>query len=97
MSCKGDFVAGVIVGAAVGAIAGVLFAPVSGEETRACIAEKGEEIKELAAEMAEKGKEKSDEITNLSKDLIAKLRDRLPKTEEVQDVLDQAVQELSGD
>lgn len=40
-----DFLAGFIVGGAIGAIAGILLAPRSGEETRAQITERGIELR----------------------------------------------------
>jgi gas vesicle protein len=45
------FIAGIVVGAAVGALAGLLFAPDSGAETRKKISAKG---KEIADEMHKK-------------------------------------------
>jgi len=89
---KGDFLAGMIVGAVIGAALGILFAPASGTETRAQIVEKGTEIRDLAAE---KAKEKSESVLSATKELVARLRERLPKIKEVQDVLDQADEEVS--
>jgi gas vesicle protein len=68
----GDFVAGLLLGALIGAGLGLAFAPYSGEETRKRLAEKGEELKERAAEKTreawDKGKEavrqKGEEITS---------------------------------
>jgi gas vesicle protein len=92
MDNKGDFLAGMIVGAVIGAALGILFAPASGSETRAQVVEKGAEIRDLAKE---KAKEKSDSVVSATKELMAKLRERLPKIREVQDVLDQAAEEIS--
>jgi gas vesicle protein len=47
------FWTGVLVGGIVGAVAGVLFAPKSGEETRAMIGEKTGEWRDRAEELAE--------------------------------------------
>ncbi len=93
MDSKGDFLAGVIVGTVVGAVAGILFAPASGKETRTRIAEKGKDVKEQAVITA---KEKKEAVKSSSKDLINKLRDKLPQTKDVQDVLNDAEQDISS-
>ncbi len=85
--------AGVIVGAVVGAVAGILFAPASGKETRTKIAEKGVEVKEMAMDTA---KEKKESVVGSSKELIAKLREKLPKTKDIQDALDDAEKDVTG-
>jgi len=51
----GKFVAGALIGAAAGAIAGVLLAPKSGKETRADIANKAKEYAKTGKEYATKG------------------------------------------
>jgi len=51
MSMKaGDFLAGVFVGALIGAALGLLFAPESGEETRERVIEQARKLKEAASE-----------------------------------------------
>lgn len=92
MDNKGDFLAGVVVGAVMGAVVGILFAPASGRETRERIAEKGREVKEQAVDTARETKE---EITNTSKELLDKLKDKLPQSKDVQKVLEDAEKELS--
>ncbi len=92
MDNKGDFLAGVIIGTVLGAVAGILFAPASGRETRARIAEKGRDVKEQAVDTA---KEKKEEVVSASKDLIDKLKDKLPQTQETHDVRDDAEQDFS--
>ncbi len=92
MDNKGDFLAGVVIGAVMGAVAGILFAPASGKETRERIAEKGREVKEQAVDTAKDTKE---EIASASKELIAKLKDKLPKSKDIQDILDDLEKELS--
>ena len=92
MNNKGDFLAGVIVGTVVGTVAGILFAPASGKETRARIAEKGKDVKEQAVDVA---KEKKEAVVSASKELISKLKDKLPQTQDIQDVLEDAEQDLS--
>ncbi len=92
MSSKSDFFAGFIVGGLMGAAAGILLAPTSGEETRAQLIEKGKEYKEVASE---KAVEKSQEAIALTKELIADLKERFASSEEVQRVLDQVDEGLS--
>ncbi len=92
MDSKGDFLAGVVIGAVMGAVVGILFAPASGRETRERIAEKSREVKEQAVDTA---KEKKDEITTASRELLDKLKDKLPKSKDVQDILDDVEKELS--
>jgi len=93
MNGKGDFLAGVVVGTVIGAVAGLLFAPASGKETRERISEKGKEFKDVAVDRA---REKSEAVVSSSKDLISKLREKLPQSKEVQDVLDDAEQEINS-
>ena len=91
MNGKGDFLAGVIVGSVVGAVAGILFAPASGKETRERISEKGKEVKEVAVD---KAREKSEELKSSSQELISKLREKLPHNQEAQNALNDAEKEL---
>jgi len=50
---KGKFARGALLGALVGAVAGVLFAPKSGKETRDDIKKKGLEAKDVASDKFE--------------------------------------------
>ena len=52
-----DFLKGLLLGGLFGAIAGILYAPKSGEETREDIGRKAEEIMAKANELTERGKE----------------------------------------
>jgi gas vesicle protein len=58
----GDFLAGLIVGALVGAAAAILFAPQSGEETRAKIRERGIELQERAGELGTEARQRSADL-----------------------------------
>ncbi len=93
MDGKGDFLAGVVIGTVVGTVAGLLFAPASGKETRDRISEKGKEVRDVAVDRA---KEKSEAVMSSSKELITKLREKLPQNKEVQDALDDAEKELGS-
>ncbi len=84
MEGKGDFLAGVIVGALIGGVAGILLAPASGKKTREQIGEKGKEVKDLAVEKAQVKKEAAAEA---AKDLISRLKEKLPYNQEAQDAL----------
>jgi gas vesicle protein len=57
-----DFLAGFVVGALVGAAAALLFAPQSGEETRALIRDKGIELQERSVEMSEEARRRAQEL-----------------------------------
>lgn len=91
MDSKGDLLAGVIIGAVIGVLGGVLFAPAPGKETREKIVEKGLEVKEKTLQSAKEHKEVA---TEASRELIEDLRKKLPNTKDVQDALDAAKQEL---
>jgi gas vesicle protein len=58
----GDFLAGLIVGSLVGAAAALLFAPQSGEETRAKIRERGIELQERAGELSSEARQRSADL-----------------------------------
>lgn len=52
----GAFLTGLVLGGVIGAVVALLYAPQSGEETRAVIKEKGIEIKDKAVETAEEAR-----------------------------------------
>jgi gas vesicle protein len=60
--CAGDFLAGFLVGALVGAATALLFAPMSGEETRVMIREKGVELGQRADEMSIEARKRAEEL-----------------------------------
>ena len=47
---SGDFAAGVLIGAALGAAFALIYAPASGEETRSQVADRARKFKEAATE-----------------------------------------------
>ncbi len=57
----GAFMAGLLVGGAIGAILALLYAPQSGEETRALLLEKTTEVKEKASVSTEEARRKAEE------------------------------------
>ena len=61
-NCSGDFLAGFLVGALVGAAAALLFAPMSGDETRVMIREKGLELGHKADEMSLEARKKAEDL-----------------------------------
>ncbi|MBE7712852.1 MAG: YtxH domain-containing protein [Cyanobacteria bacterium SIG26] len=80
------FLAGFIVGGAIGALAGLLLAPKSGEETRKILADKAQEMAKRADETAKQIQtkaddvvsdlqKKGDEIKDKLQDLISKQKD----------------------
>ncbi|MCR4398341.1 MAG: YtxH domain-containing protein [Firmicutes bacterium] len=93
MNDRGDFLAGVIVGGLIGFAAGVLFAPASGRETRESIARKG---KELVDEAKERKDEVADAVRSKAKEMLRALKEKLPKTKEVREALEQVEKETPG-
>ena len=61
-ACTGDFLAGLFVGALVGAAAALLLAPQSGEETRTLIYDKGVELGQRADELSEEARQRAEEL-----------------------------------
>jgi len=74
MSEKREFVLGVLVGAAVGAVAALLYAPQGGEETRGLIRQKSTEARDKVAGVAGNVKEtvthKADELKTSTRELV---------------------------
>lgn len=82
----GKFITGFIVGGAIGAIAGILLAPKSGEETRKMLADQAKDVARRADETAKQIQSKADdalselqkkgdEIKNKLQDLMNKQKD----------------------
>jgi gas vesicle protein len=63
----GEFIAGFLVGALVGAAAAMLFAPQSGEETRVVIRDKGIELKDRAEELSTEARRRAEEAQSQAK------------------------------
>lgn len=60
----GKFLAGFIVGGAIGAIAGILLAPKSGEETRAMLADSAKDAMKKADETVKEIQSKADDVVS---------------------------------
>lgn len=60
----GKFLAGFVVGGAIGAIAGILLAPKSGEETRALIADTAKDMTQRANETVKEIQSKADDAVS---------------------------------
>ena len=58
------FLAGIIVGGAIGAIAGILLAPKSGEETRAMLADSAKDAARRADETVKEIQSKADDVVS---------------------------------
>ena len=78
----GFFLAGLLVGAALGAVAALLFAPAPGEETRELLSQKGIELKGKAKELSDEAKERAEALQ--AKSRIA-MEEKLAKLEEAVD------------
>jgi gas vesicle protein len=75
--CAGDFLAGFLVGALVGAATALLFAPLSGEETRGMIREKGVELGHKADEMSIEARKRAGELQIQAKEQAGVLQERV--------------------
>ncbi len=76
-SCAGDFVAGFMVGALVGAAAALLMAPMSGEDTRVFIREKGVELGQRADEMSGEARKRAEELQLQAKERAEALQEKV--------------------
>ena len=65
-----NFAIGFLIGAIAGVAIGFLYAPKSGKETRAMLAEKAGELKEKAGEVTEKAREAAMEAGKKVKDKL---------------------------
>ena len=79
----GKFLAGFAVGGAIGAIAGILLAPKSGEETRQLIADSAKDMARRADETAKQIQSKADdavsELQRKGEEIKGKLQDLIAK------------------
>ncbi len=69
----GAFLVGFVVGGLTGAVVALLFAPQSGEETRALIKDKSIEIRDRAATSAEDLIARAEELTKLARERASEL------------------------
>jgi gas vesicle protein len=80
------FIAGFVVGGAIGAIAGILLAPKSGEETRKILADTAQDMAKRADETAKQIQTKADDaVSDLQKkgeEIKEKLQDFISKQKE---------------
>ncbi len=70
----GLFFVGLLVGALSGAIAALLLAPQTGEETRTMIKDKSIELRDKAQQTAEQARAKTDEYVRQIKDQVQSVR-----------------------
>ena len=82
----GKFFAGFIVGGAIGAIAGILLAPKSGEETRALLADGAKDAMRRADETVKQIQSKADDVVSdmqrKGEEIKEKLQDLINKQKE---------------
>lgn len=80
------FLAGFVVGGAIGAVAGILLAPKSGEETRKLLSDSAQDIARRADETAKQIQSKADDaVSDLQKkgeEIKEKLQDLISKQKE---------------
>lgn len=90
----GEFIAGFLVGALVGAAAAMLFAPQSGEETRVVIRDKGIELKDRAEELSEEARRRAEEVQGQAKTRAQELSTQAKgKAKEIQTRVKEAIEE----
>lgn len=68
------FLAGFVVGGAIGAVAGILLAPKSGEETRKLLSDSAQDIARRADETAKQIQSKADDAVSDLQKKVKKLR-----------------------
>ena len=73
------FLAGFIVGGALGAIAGILLAPKSGEETRAMLADSAKDAARRADETVKEIQAKADDVVSDMQKKGGEIREKLQK------------------
>ena len=82
----GKFFAGFLVGGAIGAIAGILLAPKSGEETRAMLADGAKDAMKRADETVKQIQSKADDVVSdmqkKGEEIKEKLQDLINKQKE---------------
>ncbi len=90
----GEFLLGFIFGGLVGAVLALLFAPQSGEETRAQIKEAGIELQDRAMEFSDEMRKKAEEFSAETQRQAEQLSQEFSKaTEEWSDELDKHIAE----
>lgn len=77
MSSGTKFLAGFIVGGAIGAIAGILLAPKSGAETRAMLADTTRDLAKRADETVKEIQEKADNVVSDLQKKSDEIKDKL--------------------
>lgn len=87
----GKFLAGVLVGGAVGAVAGILLAPQAGEETREMLCEASKDVAEKTDKTVKEIQDKADNVVSdlqkKSDEIMGKIQELINKQkgEEVQE------------
>src|SRR4030042_3172605 len=76
-SGSGEFVAGFLVGALAGAAMALLFAPVTGEEMRGQLREKGIELKSRAEDLSQEASKRAEDLRARGEGLLQEQRSRL--------------------
>ena len=90
----GEFIAGFLVGALVGAAAALLMAPQSGEQTRTLIRDKGIELGHRAEELTEDARRRAEELQAEALDRARHVQMQTKeRAEKLQDSVKQAVEE----
>lgn len=104
-SSGGEFIAGFLVGALVGAAAALLLAPQSGEQTRSLIRERGLELGQRADELSAEARRRTEELQaearRRAEELQAEAREKARQVQtqakeragHLQDTVKQAVEE----
>lgn len=85
----GKFLAGFLVGGAIGAVAGILLAPKSGEETRQMLAEGAKDMLDKADETVKQIQSKADDVVSdmqkKGEEIKEKLQDLINKQKDTQE------------
>jgi gas vesicle protein len=93
-SCSGDFFAGFMVGALLGAAAALLFAPQTGEQTRTLIRERGIELKGQADELSVEARKRAEVLQEQARERAGGLSGQAKeRARNLQSRVQQAVEE----
>lgn len=76
-TCYGDFVAGFLIGAMVGAAATLLFAPQSGEDTRTMIRDRGIELRDRAEDLNAQARKRAADLQTEAQTRASEIQSRV--------------------
>jgi len=93
----GEFFVGFFIGALVGGVAALLFAPLSGDETRKYVQDRGIELKDRAADLSVQARERAEKLQEQGRIVLEEQRTKIGQAiEEGKDAASKKREELLG-